>query len=153
MIAQIVSNRRAAGRWRGQAATGALEASASQLSPDAFAAADVSGTGCLQVAALGPATLSMIGRSLIRQGEVVFAIEVRDGRVDADSGGKLGRFRRRGPRVMDLSPEPGRAVSRLTTLEPVPAEGMVHIRYQADPERPWRGVAPAMASAAIAGRL
>ena len=37
-------------------------------------------------------------------------------------------------------------------MEPVPANGMVHIRLQADPEQPWRGVSP-LASAALAGRL
>ena len=42
--------------------------------------------------------------------------------------------------------------SRLTTLDPVPSEGMIHIKYQSDPEEPWRGVSP-LASAAIAGRL
>ena len=42
--------------------------------------------------------------------------------------------------------------SRLSTLEPVPANDLIHIRLQSDPEQPWRGVAP-LASAAIAGRL
>ena len=42
--------------------------------------------------------------------------------------------------------------SRLTTLEPVPSEGMIHVRLQVDPEQPWRGISP-LASAAIAGRL
>ena len=42
--------------------------------------------------------------------------------------------------------------SRLTTLEPVASEAMIHIRYQADTEQPWRGVSP-LSSAAIAGRL
>ena len=42
--------------------------------------------------------------------------------------------------------------SRLTTIDPVAAGSMVHIRLQADPENPWRGVSP-LASAAIAGRL
>ena len=61
------------------AATGALEASASIIAR-CFAAADVIGPDQYREA-LGPSTLSMIGRSLIRQGEIVFAIEVREGRV------------------------------------------------------------------------
>ena len=89
------------------AATGALEAAASIVAR-CFAAADVSGPDAFK-AALGPATMSLIGRSLIRQGEVLFAIEVRDGRVELIPAASWGRFRRRGPRVMDLSPEPVRA--------------------------------------------
>ena len=90
-------------------------------------------------------------RSLIRDGEAVFAIEIRDGRVvlipaaswDVEGEHDPASWRYRltlgGP-------------SRLTTLEPVPSEGMVHVRLQSDPETPWRGVSP-LASAALAGRL
>ena len=77
----------------------------------------------------------MIGRALIRQGEIVFAIEVRGGRLmlipaaswdihgDVDPSSWTYRLTLSGP-------------SRLTTLEPVPANGMVHVRLQADPEQP-----------------
>ena len=131
------------------AATGALEASASIVAR-CFAAADVAGPDQF-VAALGPSTLSMIGRSLIRQGEILFAIEVRGGRVvlipaaswdihgDVDPASWNYRLTLGGP-------------SRLVTLEPVPSSGMIHVRLQSDPEQPWRGVSP-LASAAIAGRL
>ena len=51
------------------AATGALEAAASIIAR-CFAAAVVSGPDRYREA-LGPSTLSMIGRSLIRQGEIV----------------------------------------------------------------------------------
>ena len=131
------------------AATGALEASASIIAR-CFAAAVVSGPDRYREA-LGPSTLSMIGRSLIRQGEIVFAIEVRSGRLvllpaaswdvtgDVDPQSWTYRLTLGGP-------------SRLTTLDPVPGEGMVHIRYQSDPAQPWRGVSP-LSSAAIAGRL
>ena len=131
------------------AATGALEAAASIVAR-CFAGADVAGPDVFK-AALGPSTLSLIGRSLIRNGEVLFAIEVRAGRVellpaaswdihgDADPESWRYRLTLGGP-------------SALTTLETVPSQGMIHIRYQADIERPWRGVSP-LASAAIAGRL
>ena len=131
------------------AATGALEASASIIAR-CFAAADVAGPDSFREA-LGPSILSMIGRALIRHGEILFAIEVRDGRVvliPAASWDIHG----------DVDPESWRyrltlgGPSRLTTLEPVSSEGMIHVRYQADPEQPWRGVSP-LASAAIAGRL
>ena len=131
------------------AATGALEASASIIAR-CFSAAAVRGPDRYREA-LGPSTLSMIGRSLIRQGEIVFAMEVRGGRlmlIPAASWDVTG----------DVDPETWRyrltlgGPSRLTTLEPVASGSMVHIRYQTDPEQPWRGISP-LASAAIAGRL
>ena len=149
LIAQIVSQA-SSGTLARPSGTGALEASASIIAR-CFAAAVVSGPDHF-VAALGPSTLSLIGRSLIRQGEILFAIEVRDGgRVmltpaaswdvegDHDPASWSYRLVLGGP-------------SRLTTLSPVPSEGMIHVRLQADPQQPWRGVAP-LASAALAGRL
>ena len=131
------------------AATAALEASASIVAR-CFAAADVNAPDQYREA-LGASTLSLIGRSLIRQGEALFAIEANNGRVvllpaaswdiegDADPATWTYRLTLGGP-------------SRVSTLEPVPSEGTVHVRYQADPAEPWCGVAP-LASAAIAGRL
>ena len=131
------------------AATGALEASASIIAR-CFAAAVVSGPDRYREA-LGPSILSMIGRSLIRQGEIVFAIEVRGGRLvllpasswdvtgDVDPATWTYRLTLGGP-------------SRFTTLDPVASGSMVHIRYQSDPAQPWRGVSP-LSSAALAGRL
>ena len=148
LIAQIVSQASGATLAK-PAATGALEAAASIIAR-CFAAADVSGPDRYREA-LGPSTLSMIGRALVRQGEIVFAIEVKDGRLmllpaaswdvtgDVDPASWTYRLTLGGP-------------SRFTTLDPVPSNGMIHVRYQADPEQPWRGVAP-LASAAIAGRL
>ena len=98
------------------AATAALEASSSIVAR-CFAAADVSAPDQYREA-LGPSTLSLIGRSLIRDGEAVFAIEIRDGRVvlipaaswdvegDADPASWSYRLTLGGP-------------SRLSTLEPV----------------------------------
>ena len=148
LIAQIVSQA-SGGTLARPSGTGALEASASIIAR-CFAAADVSGPDQF-VAALGPSTLSMIGRSLIRQGEILFAIEVAEGRVmltpaaswdvtgDSDPASWSYRLTLGGP-------------SRLTTLSPVAGEAMIHIRLQADPEQPWRGISP-LASAALAGRL
>ena len=42
--------------------------------------------------------------------------------------------------------------SRIITLDPVPAAGVVHVRLQSDPERPHRGIGP-LQSARLAGRL
>ena len=148
LIAQIVSQA-SGGTLARPAATGALEASASIIAR-CFAAAVVSGPPHF-VAALGPSTLSMIGRALIRQGEVLFAIEIRDGRVVLIPAASWDVEGEHDPATWSYRLTLG-GPSRLTTLEPVPSEGMVHIRLQSDPEQPWRGVSP-LASAAIAGRL
>ena len=148
LIAQIVSQA-SGGTLAKPAATGALEASASIIAR-CFSAAVVSGPDRYREA-LGPSILSMIGRSLIRQGEIVFAMEIRDGRLvllpaaswdvsgDVDPASWRYRITIGGP-------------SRTTTLDPVASEGMVHIRLQVDPDQPWRGVSP-LSSAALAGRL
>ena len=131
------------------AATGSLEAAASIVAR-CFAAADVSGPD-QYVAALGPSMLSMIGRGLIRQGECLFAIDIRDGRVVLIPAASWDIHGEHDPASWSYRLTLG-GPSRLTTLEPVPSNAMVHIRYQADPEQPWRGVSP-LKSAAIAGRL
>ena len=131
------------------ATTGALEASASIVAR-CFAAADVAGPDQF-VAALGPSTLSMIGRALIRQGEIVFAIEILKGRVVLIPAASWDVTGEHDPASWTYRLTLG-GPSRLTTLSPVPSEAMLHVRLQADPEQPWRGVSP-LASAAIAGRL
>ena len=131
------------------AATGALEASASIIAR-CFASADITAPDQFR-AALGPGTLSLIGRSLIRSGEILFSIEVRDGRVvllPAASWDVEG----------DADPETWRyrlvlgGPSRTETVELAAASETIHVRLQSDPEQPWIGVAP-LASAALAGRL
>ena len=148
LIAQIVSQASGATLAK-PAATGALEASASIVAR-CFAAADVNAPDQYREA-LGASTLSMIGRSLIRQGEVLFAIEVHEGRVVLIPAASWDIHGEHDPATWTYRLTLG-GPSRLTTLEPVASEAMVHIRLQSDPEQPWRGVAP-LASAAIAGRL
>ena len=131
------------------AATGALEASASIVAR-CFAAADVAGPDQF-VAGLGPSTLSMIGRSLIRQGEILFAIEILNGRVVLLPAASWDIHGEHDPASWRYRLTLG-GPSRLTTLDPVPGNAMVHVRLQSDPEQPWRGVSP-LSSAAIAGRL
>ena len=96
----------------------------------------------------------MVGRALIRQGEFVAAIDVKDGQVtltpaaDWDvTGGhdpdqwdpSLYRLNLAGP-------------SRFTTRPHTPASAVIHVTYSRDPARPWRGVGP-IESASLAGRL
>ena len=87
LVALIVSQA-SGGTLARPSGTGALEASASIIAR-CFAAAQISGPTHF-VAALGPSVMSMIGRSLIRQGEILFAIEVAGGRVMADPGCIMG---------------------------------------------------------------
>ncbi len=131
------------------AATAALEA-ASGLVARSLATATVEGPARL-TAGVTPAVLAQAGRSLIRQGEQVFEIDVDpDGAVrlltagyhdvygPADPEGWTYRVSRYGPSG--------------TTTRHLPAAGVVHLRYLTDPARPWCGVAP-LHAASIAGRL
>ena len=131
-------------------ATGALEASAG-LVARCFAGAQVKGPA-FAVAALSPLCLSTIGRALIRRGEIVIAIEVSpdgelslspaaDWDVSGDYEPSSWQYR------LNLS-----GPSRYTTRANVPSAAVVHVRYQVDPDRPWRGVGPLQA-AALTGRL
>ena len=129
--------------------TGALETAAG-LVARAFAGAEVQGPPWAQ-RALSPACLSMIGRALIRQGELVLAIDAADGELtlwpvaDHDVHGGFDpstwtyRLNLAGP-------------SYFVTRDPVQSAGVVHVMYSRDPARPWHGVGP-IESAALAGRL
>ncbi len=130
-------------------ATAALEACAGFVGR-AFAAAEIKAPA-YATAALDPACLSLIGRALIRRGEVVLLIRVDDGRVklwpaeshDVDGGPDPATW---SYRVSLGGPE------RTLTVDHVPADGVVHLRYAVDPERPWRGYGP-LQVAQLAGRL
>ena len=78
-VVALIAEQASGGTLARPSGTGALEASASIIAR-CFAAARVSGPPHF-VAALGPSVMSLIGRALIRNGEVLFAIEVAEGRV------------------------------------------------------------------------
>lgn len=130
-------------------ATSALESCAG-LVGRAFAAAEVDGPA-YAVDALTPETMLMIGRALIRRGEIVFGMDVSEGRlflwpaashdVDGDHDPRSWRYRLNlaGP---DLQ----------TTRENVSGVEVVHLCYARDPETPWRGYGP-LQVAQLAGRL
>ena len=100
---------------------------------------------------LTPSLLSMVGRALIRQGEIVLAIDVKDGRVtltpaadwDVTGGHDPDQWEYR----LNLA-----GPSRFTTRPHTPASAVIHLTYSRDPARPWRGVGP-IESASLAGRL
>lgn len=148
LVTQIVASAGGAVSAR-PTATGALEACAGLLGR-AFAGATVEGPPML-TAPLTPAFLNLIGRELVRRGEVVFNIDVPVDRLEltpaADwdvSGGSnaaewMYRLNLAGP-------------SATTTIGNREAAGVLHFCWAVEPSRPWRGLSP-IAAAALAGRL
>ena len=130
-------------------ATAALESCAG-LVGRAFAACEVMGPESV-VQALTPDLLSMIGRSLIRRGEILFSVDVTDGRLrlwpvaSHDIAGEHDPITWK-YRVNLAGPD------CQTTIQDVSSENVVHICYARDPERPWRGYGP-LQVAQLAGRL
>ena len=130
-------------------ATGALEACAGMCGRS-FAAAEVEGPESL-VTALTPDVLEIIGRSMIRRGEVVFLIDTE--------GGTLRLLPAQTHDVMG-GPNPDQWIYQVTiggpseteTYHGIPATSVLHFRYAIDPERPWRGNSP-LGVARLAGRL
>ena len=99
--------------------------------------------------ALTPGVLELVGRSLIRTGEVVFFISTSSGNlrlIPAEAHDVVG------------GPDPSNWSYRLTlggpsrtvTYDDVPAQSTLHFKYAADP--PWKGNGPIQV-AALAGRL
>lgn len=131
------------------AATAALEA-ASGLVARAFASADVEADEAVQ-AVLRPDTMALIGRGLIRFGDVLFRIETGRGRLSllpAESWSVRGE------------PDPSRWDYQLTLAGPDKSVtysdqepgAVVHLRYAVSPGRPWEGIGPIIA-ASLAGKL
>ena len=127
-------------------ATAALEACSGEIAR-CFAAADVAGPMFAR-SALTPACLSFIGRTLVRRGEVVMAIDARGMRlIPGHSWDVQGDLDESSWTYRVNLPAPSVVVTRS-----YPGDGVVHVRYAFDPERPWCGVGPLQA-AVLAGRL
>ena len=148
LIAALVS--RAQGKTLAvPSATAALEACAGTVGRG-FAASEVSGPDTL-TRALTPGILEMVGRSLIRHGEVVFLIDTQAGKlrlIPAEThdveGGPF-------PEEWEYRLTLG-GPSRTVTYDFVPAASVLHFRYAVDASTPWRGNGPVQV-AALAGRL
>ena len=121
------------------AAFGAVEIAAGMFAR-AFAAAEVEPAGA-RTAALTPALLASMVRSLVTGGESLHAIEV-------DPGGAVAL---REAVTWDVrgGPEPSGWRYTVTlggpsssTTEVMPAAGVVHVRYATRPGEPWRGRSP-----------
>ena len=90
--------------------------------------------------AITPDLLEVIGRELIRRGELVCLIDTSDG---------LALWPAQSYDV-DGPPDPRRYWYRVTIGGPshtwtqinVPAQGVLHFKYGVDPAQPWRGRSP-----------
>ena len=140
--------RQARGRTAGAALvseTGALE-SAAGLVGRAFMACEVVGAA-EYTAALTPQILEMIGRGLVRRGDLVFYLDTSDGLTllpaqthSVDGSAMPSSW------TYDVSlAGPG----EMKTLRPVSAASVCHFRYGVDVERPWRGNPPLGVARAI----
>ena len=135
----------------GASATAALEVAAG-LVGRSLAAARVSPDSVAQAATAD--FLDLAGRSLVRLGEIVFLMDVRDGRMHLEPAGD---FDVRG------AWQPERWMYRLSIYGPtstytrtVRASSVVHLMWSQDERRPWRGLSPlarASASGSLAGWL
>ncbi len=148
VVAQIQAN--ASGATTATAsATAALEACAG-LVGRAFASATVQAEDSV-AGALEPSVLAMMGRALIRHGEYVCLIDTTgDGLrlLPAQTHDVIGQP---DPRTWAYNVTLG-GPSATVTHDKQPAAAVVHLRYAADPAKPWRGVGPLQA-AALAGKL
>ena len=128
--------------------TGALEA-ASGLIGRAFASAIVEAPDAQRMA-LSPELLGMVGRSLIRTGEVVFVIDTSTGLALLPC---MAHTVRGGPNPATwrydcevAGPDGG------LRYDGMPASGVVHVKFAVSPGCPWQGIGPLQA-ASLAGRL
>ena len=131
------------------AATSSLEACAG-LVGRAFASAEVIGPD-YAMDALSPDVMALIGRSLIRRGEILFDIDVKRGTLiltpaashdvngHPDKRSWTYRLNLAGPELQ-------------ITRDKVSADRVIHIMYSSSPEHPWRGEGP-LQIAQLAGRL
>ena len=130
-------------------ATAALEMCAGTVGRS-FASAEASGRPGV-VAALTPDCLELIGRSLVRQGEIVFLIDTTMGGLKLLPAQSHDIEGDPDPDTWQYSVTLG-GPSRTFTHDNVPATSVLHFRYASDPSRPWRGNSP-LDIASLAGKL
>ena len=121
------------------AATGALEA-ASGLVSRAFMTAEVTGSAEAQ-RVLSPECLGMVGRALIRQGQIIFMIRTSRGSLEllpAQTHDVFGQPERDGWEYRLTIGGP----SETATYENVPSSSVIHAKYAIDASQPWRGLSP-----------
>ena len=149
LLVALAVNRAGGNASAAPTATAALEA-CSGLVARAFAGAKVTGPQAF-TDALTPTVRALIGRSLIRSGEAVFAIDVSEGRIRLWPSSDHDVFGGYDPASWEYRLNLA-GPSRFNTRTHVPNSGVVHVKYMVDPSRPWRGVGP-LQSAALSGKL
>ena len=146
-LVTAIQNAAGGGASASVGAGGGLEACAGCYGR-ALAAAEVSGDTAKQV--LTPSLLSMIGRELIRSGEIVLLIEADAAGVrliPVSTWDVSGGYSPDSWRYQCSLSGPTREITRT-----VAGASVVHVRYSVEPSRPWKGLAP-LEVARIAGRL
>ena len=129
-------------------ATAAVEASAS-FTARAFSLANVITDRPMVKDVLTPSLMGLVGRSLIRDGQLILYLSVDDTiellpvrKADIAGGPSPSSW------VYDLEiPSPSGTIKRVASWDSV-----VHFQYAQEPGRPWASLSP-MASANLAGKL
>ena len=129
-------------------ATAALETCAG-LVCRAFAAAEITGPEII-ASALTPETMTLIGRSLIRKGEILFQIDTSTGRLQLIPA--MAHSIAGGPDPESWQYDLTLGGPSETVSLSLPAASVLHLRYASDPETPWRGTGP-LQVAYLAGEL
>ena len=150
LVALLTQRAQGVGATADVTATGALESCVGVVGR-AFAAADVDAGSATIQAALNPDLLEMIGRAMIRAGELVCYLDT--------SGGELNILPAQSHNVMG-GPTPSSwrydltlgGPSMMQSYRDISAESVLHFRYAAHPSTPFRGQSP-LEVATLAGRL
>ena len=116
-------------------AVAAVEAAAGMFAR-AFASADVAGD---TYEVLTPSLLACTGRDLVRRGESLFLIAVRDG-LTLTPCASWNVYGDHDPATWRYEVELAGPSQTLTATRP--ASGIVHARWAVEPSRPWKGVGP-----------
>lgn len=146
LVSLLVS--RATGDSAQISATWAAEVSAI-LYARAFSAARVSPKNTL-TAAITPAFLGQVGRSLVRRGESLHMIDMDSGRLELRPAGSFDV--RGGPRESDWAYRIDLCGPSVQQSRLAPSAEVIHARYQTDPSSPWRGCGP-LAGASLTSDL
>ncbi len=129
-------------------ATGALEACAGKIGL-AFAGAEIKGREII-INSLAPDLMAMIGRALIRRGEIVLLIDTESGNLRLTPA--MSHSIAGGPNPDTWEYDVSLPGPSETATYSVSAARVVHLMYARDPETPWRGIGP-IGVAALAGEL
>ena len=94
----------------------------------------------LATAGVTPEFLALTARTLIRRGEIVFELEVKNGKLKLNPVGS---------HSVSGGPDPSSWVYNLSRFGPsgnttklLPAASVLHFRWGVDPARPWHGISP-----------